>query len=153
MICNWNLFLWPPWQGHILFLRWWWVPWHLCALHLVLMVQFFRRTLCKETKQWSQREKWSWCLSCTPHLQPCFPSKDSGHTQKPVDCGAPHAMVLHDFPAGKDIHYKLMEPWDVLSKPFILTACARRLLACRHHLISIDSVFRTGPCTQSCQKA
>lgn len=26
-------------------------------------------------------------------------SSDSGHTQKPVDSGAPHAVVLHDFPA------------------------------------------------------
>ncbi|XP_059121542.1 SH3 domain-containing protein 19 isoform X1 [Peromyscus eremicus] len=25
--------------------------------------------------------------------------EDSGHTQKPVDSGAPHAVVLHDFPA------------------------------------------------------
>nr|XP_044986925.1 SH3 domain-containing protein 19 isoform X3 [Jaculus jaculus] len=30
---------------------------------------------------------------------PCFPAKEPGHTQKPVDGGFPHAVVLHDFPA------------------------------------------------------
>nr|XP_021508627.1 SH3 domain-containing protein 19-like [Meriones unguiculatus] len=34
--------------------------------------------------------------SPSPAEQPC---KDSGHTQKPADSGAPHALVLHDFPA------------------------------------------------------
>ncbi|XP_014635691.1 PREDICTED: SH3 domain-containing protein 19 isoform X3 [Ceratotherium simum simum] len=30
---------------------------------------------------------------------PCFPPKDPSHAQKPVDSNAPHAVVLHDFPA------------------------------------------------------
>ncbi|KAM9677791.1 SH3 domain-containing protein 19 isoform 5-T6 [Trichechus inunguis] len=31
--------------------------------------------------------------------RPCFPAKDPSHSQKPVDSSAPHAVVLHDFPA------------------------------------------------------
>ncbi|XP_070467679.1 SH3 domain-containing protein 19 isoform X11 [Equus przewalskii] len=34
-------------------------------------------------------------LSC----KPCFPPKDPSYAQKPVDGSAPHAVVLHDFPA------------------------------------------------------
>ncbi|KAM5309790.1 SH3 domain-containing protein 19 isoform 3-T3 [Glossophaga mutica] len=30
---------------------------------------------------------------------PCFPPKDASHPQKLVDSSAPHAVVLHDFPA------------------------------------------------------
>lgn len=91
-------------------------------------------------------------LSCTLHSQPCFPPKDSGHAQKPVDSGVPHAVVLHDFPAGKDMNSKLMEPWDALSKPSFLVVCAYRILTV-DIILFINSAFRKGPCTQPCQKA
>ncbi|XP_063116910.1 SH3 domain-containing protein 19 isoform X2 [Cavia porcellus] len=34
---------------------------------------------------------------------PCLTPKDSSHAQKPVDSNIPHAVVLHDFPAGLEI--------------------------------------------------
>lgn len=43
---------------------------------------------------------------------PVFPPKDPSHAQKPVDSGAPHAVVLHDFPAGKDVNNTVGEPQD-----------------------------------------
>ena len=36
--------------------------------------------------------------------------QDPSCPQKPVDSGAPHAIVLHDFPAGEDTDGTVVEP-------------------------------------------
>lgn len=41
-------------------------------------------------------------------LTALFSPQDAGHTQKPID--APHAVALHDFPAGKGIDNKWVGP-------------------------------------------
>lgn len=45
----------------------------------------------------------------SPVFLPKDPSHPS-HAHKPVDNSAPHAVVLHDFPAGKHINNKVVEP-------------------------------------------
>lgn len=47
----------------------------------------------------------------TLHSRLCFPPKDPSHAQKPIDSNVPQAVVLHDFPAGKDRNNCLMELW------------------------------------------
>lgn len=92
-------------------------------------------------------------LSCTLRSLPCSPPhQDSGHTQNPVDSGAPYAVALHDFPAGKDIDNELVEPWDALPKPAFLIAEPMKPDPA-DIILSINAAFRKGPRTQSCRKA
>lgn len=91
-------------------------------------------------------------LSCTLRSLPCSPPhQDSGHAQNPVDSGAPYAVALHDFPAGKDINNELVEAWDALPKPAFLVA--EPIKPDPADILSVSAAFRKGPCTQSCRKA
>lgn len=89
-----------------------------------------------------------------------FSPKGPSHALKPVDSSAPHAVVLHDFLAGKDIKNKVVEPsgsksrhppWVNLSRTSFFILCAR-VLDWRGHLINLPTSGLVS-CTQPFQKA
>lgn len=92
-------------------------------------------------------------LSCTLRSLPCSPPhQDSGHAQNPVDSGAPYAVALHDFPAGKNINNELVEAWDALPKSAFLIAKPIKPDP-TDIILSINAALRKGPRTQLCWKA
>lgn len=87
--------------------------------------------------------------------------QDPSCPQKPVDSAAPHAIVLHDFPAGEDTDDTVVEPSDPRSGILPRLTSQGRLSSLSvpmepwtgRAILSITPPSGRVDCTQPCQKA